>query len=167
MATDKSEPRVGAILKVSVVSVVTLIGLHAALVAYFDRMARAEELRKIGASSPAALLSLRADERERLSSGATPIEKAMHEIVAKGRSGSVPEVAPTISKDLTPLQGWIQMPQVVPGAMTAVPREAPVAVASDAGAPLTADGAAPKPTRPASTAHDNKTPPAKPPPKTP
>ncbi|HEY4013431.1 MAG TPA: hypothetical protein VGM06_08840 [Polyangiaceae bacterium] len=157
MATDKSEPRVGAIFKVGVVSVVTLIGVHAALVAYFDRMARAEELRKLGQATPAALLSLRADERERLSSGPTPIEKAMHEMAAKGRAGVVPDVMPTVSKDLAPLQGWVQMPQAVPGAMTATPRQVPVAAPPDAGA-LAADGGVAKAPHAARATPDKESP---------
>jgi len=166
MATDKSEPRVGVIFRVGVISVLTLIGVHAALVAYFDRMARAEELRKMGEANPAALLSLRADERERLSSGPTPIEKAMHEMAAKGRAGVAPDVVPTVSKDLTPLQGWVQMPQAVPGAMTATPREVPVAMPPSDGGAFAPDGAAKaaKPTPPA----PHKPSPTKPPaPKTP
>jgi hypothetical protein len=46
--SDKSEPRVGLILQVGVLAIVTLIATRAVLQAYFDRMERAEITRKIG-----------------------------------------------------------------------------------------------------------------------
>ncbi len=148
----------------ALLSVLTLVGVHAALVAYFDRMARAEELRKVGDAVPAPLLNLRADEHTRLTSGPVSIEAAMQEIAARGRAAASPDIMPSASKDLTPLQGWTQMPLAVPAAMTAVrpePPPAPAQLAADAGsqAPL-------KGTKAVHPAHDGGAP-SKPPPKSP
>jgi hypothetical protein len=152
MATDKSEPRSGVILKVGALSIVALVAAHATLVAYFDHIAQAEEHRKFGDVKPEALLNMRADEKERLSSGPMPIDKAMQQIAARGRMGASLDIVPTASRDLAPLQGWSKMPAEVPGAMTA-PREATAATAGappmvDAGAAAFVDGAAPKALRP-------------------
>jgi hypothetical protein len=140
MALDNTQPKVGAIAQVAVLAIVTLLATRVGLLAYFDHMARAEEYRKVGSLSPEALHSVRADEKQRLSSGAMPIDKAMQMMAAKGRLGASPDVAPSASaKDIAPLQGWTRMPAEVPPAMTAVPPPpAPEAVASDAGAPPTA-----------------------------
>jgi hypothetical protein len=148
MATDKSEPRNGIIAKVAVVAIATLVVVRAGLVTYFDRIASAEEHRKLGEAKPAALLGLREDEKARLYSGPLPIDKAMQQIAAKGRQAS-PEISPTASKDLAPLQGWVRMPAQVPTEMTAEPLPAAPAfgadAAKDAGAAATTiDGAVPK-----------------------
>jgi hypothetical protein len=137
MATDKTEPRTGLILRFGALAVVTLLIVHAALSAYFDRMAKAEELRKLG--TPAALTSLRADEKARLSSGATPIDRAMQTLVDKGRMGAGPAIAPTVSKDVAPLQGWSKMPGEVPPAMTAAPPPPPAEVPDAGGAAASAN----------------------------
>jgi hypothetical protein len=177
MATDKSEPRVGVILKVGLISVVTLVVSHSLLSAYFDDMARAEEHRKFGEVKPEALISVRADESARLSSGPEPIERAMHEIAARGRVAASPDIVPTASKDLAPLQGWTQMPIVVPPAMTAAPEQPAVggqaifdagsAAAVDAGA-AAAEGGAAKPAKtPPVRPHPERSPPVQIPPKSP
>lgn len=130
MATDKSEPRVGLILKIACASIVTLIATHAVLTSYFDEIARAEEHRKYGEVKPEALTAERDDEKARLSSGPTPIEKAMQEIAKRGRTEASPVIAPSASKDLAPLAGWVKMPLQVPEAMTAAPPEAPPAASA-------------------------------------
>ncbi|MGH7435245.1 MAG: hypothetical protein ACRENE_06195 [Polyangiaceae bacterium] len=135
MATESSEPRIGLILKLAGVCLVTLIAVHLLLGAYYDRMAKAEELRKIGA--PEALVNLRADEKTRLTSGQMPIDQAMKALTDKGRMAVSPAIAPTVSKDVAPLQGWAKLPVDVPPEMTAPPPppiEAAPAVAGDAGA---------------------------------
>jgi hypothetical protein len=131
MATDKSEPRIGLIVKVGVLSVVTLVVLRVALDAYFDHEARAEQQRKIGDAKPEMLLSLRADEKQRLGSGPTPIDQAMQQLAVRGRLGLGPEVTPKGLHDMAPLQGWVKMPAEVPSAMMA---------AADGGAERAADG---------------------------
>ena len=138
MATDKSEARVGVILKVGLFSTLTLVAAHVVLAAYFDDIARAEERRKFGDVKPEALLSVRADESARLSSGPVPINVAMHQIATRGRVAASPDIVPTSSKDLAPLEGWVQMPLTVPPAMTA-PHEEPVIPGTDAGAQATSD----------------------------
>ena len=167
MATDKSEPRVGLIFKVGGLSIVTLIVVHSALVSYFDRIARAEEHRKLGEAQPEALLSLRADEKARLASGSMPIEKAMQEVAAKGRK-ALPDVAPAASRDLTPLQGWQKMPAEVPPEMTA-PAPPPPGLAAPPGdggaASLATDAGAGKKDRArgeAGAGRTTKTPPKQP-----
>jgi hypothetical protein len=150
MATDQSEPRVGVILKVAVVAIATLAAVHVALVTYFDQIAQAEEHRKFSDVVPEALMSVRADERARLASGPMPIDKAMQQIAARGRM-AIPDIMPTVSKDIAPLQGWTKMPAEVPPAMTAAqpsPASSAQAVGMDAGVAAVADGAAPKAAKP-------------------
>jgi hypothetical protein len=149
MATDKSQPRVGLILKIGALAIVTLLVVHATLVAYFDDVAQAEEHRKFGEVKPEALLSVRADERSRLSSGSMPIDKAMQQLAARGRTAASPDIMPSASKDLAPLQGWTKMPGVVPPAMTA-PEPPPVlGPPGDAGAAVRIEGGAPRGNQPA------------------
>lgn len=144
MATDKSEPRVGVIAQVAVVSIVTLVATHAALVAYFDRASYEEEMRKVGAAPPDALMSVRASEKERLSSGSLPIDKAMQQLTSKGRMNASPDIMPSASRDVAPLEGWTKMPGSVPPAMTAVPT-APPPVTSASAAPSSSASPPPGP----------------------
>jgi hypothetical protein len=130
MAFDKSEPRVGLIFQIGLFVVVTLVGIRAALISYFANISGDEEHRKIGMVVPTALLSLRADEDQRLKSGPMPVEQAMQAIVAKGRMGASPDIVPSASRDMGPMQGWMKMPNEVPSQMLA-------AMASDGGAPVT------------------------------
>jgi hypothetical protein len=167
MATEKSEPRVGLIVKVGALAVGTLIVVVAGLTAYYDDIARAEEHRKFGEVKPEALMNLRADEQARLNSGATPIDKAMQQVAARGRMAASPDIAPSFSKDVAPLQGWLKMPAEVPSAMMATePPPAPGATIGDAGAGSGVDGAVPKGNRP-DRARPDGGPVAKPPPKHP
>jgi hypothetical protein len=135
MATDSSEPRVGLIAKVGVFSIVVLLCTRAALGTYFDFMEQAEKERKIGLVKPEALLSLRAAEGASLSSGAMPIDKAMAQLASRGRMGLGPDLAPTASRDVAPLQGWAKMPsEVPPGMLADAGPPAPVVTVADAGA---------------------------------
>jgi len=151
MATDKSEPKVGMIAKIAVLCIATLIGVHEALVAYFDQVAQAEEYRKVGSETPQALLNARADEKQRLETGPMPIQKAMQALEAKGRTGASPAIDPTASRDIAPLQGWAKLPHEVPSPMMAPePSAAPAtsssaAPAASAPAPKGAPKTAPKP----------------------
>jgi hypothetical protein len=149
MATDKSEPRVGVILKVAVLSIVSLVAARFFLFAYFDHIAQAEEHRKFGDLKPEALLNVRADEKARLASGPIPIEQAMHEIAAKGRSAS-PDIMPSASRDFAPLQGWSKMTIEAPSPMMAPESDAGLAAHSivDAGGAAAADGASLKTNKP-------------------
>jgi hypothetical protein len=135
MATDSSEPRVGLIAKVGVFSVVVLLCTRAALGTYFNFMEQSEKERKIGLVKPEALMSLRAAEGASLSSGSMPIDKAMAQLASRGRMGIGPELAPSASRDVAPLQGWAKMPSEVPPAMLAdAGPSAPMATVVDAGA---------------------------------
>jgi len=108
---------------------------------YFDNIASAEELRKVGQTVPEALISLRADEDQRLKGGAMPIDKAMQGLVARGRMAASPDIMPSASRDFAPMQGWSKMPGEVPSAMLAPPpepAEPTAAPKTDAGAPAIA-----------------------------
>ncbi|HEY3820194.1 MAG TPA: hypothetical protein VGL81_23680 [Polyangiaceae bacterium] len=155
MASDKSDPRVGLILQVGVLAIVMLLATRAFLQAYFDRMDRAEIARKIGPH--AALIDLRAEEKQQLSSGPMPIDKAMQMIAAKGRLNASPDIMPSASKDRAPLEGWTKMPGHVPGAFALPPVEpapapssltAPSASTAPSGAPSAAPPQHPQPQQP-------------------
>jgi hypothetical protein len=144
MPTEPTEPKTGLIARLGVMAIVTLLLTHAGLNAYYDRMAKAEELRKVG--TPEALANLRTDEKTRLSAGSLPIDKAMQQLVDKGRMNAGPAIAPTVSKDVAPLQGWTKMPGAVPPAMTAAPTPTSAEPAADGGAmAVDAGGQAAKP----------------------
>jgi hypothetical protein len=153
MAIDKSEPKVGAIAQVGVVSIVALVLTHAALVAYFDKASYDEEMRKVGTAPPDALMSVRASERDRLSGGPMPIQQAMDKLAHAGRMSASPDIAPSVSHDNSPLEGWSKMPGLVPSAMLAPPpapsasEAAPAASAAPSAAPSTAPApsSAPRP----------------------
>jgi hypothetical protein len=170
MATEPTSPKTGIILKGAVIAIGTLLVVHGALVAYFDHYAQAEELRKFGNIAPEALMSLRADEKERLHSGPVPIDRAMQQLATRGRTAS-PEITPNAAapKDLAPMQGWTKLPTEVPSPMAAPPSSAsPSASPLDAG-PATApseSSAAPKP-KPERSRPDRGATPSKPVPKNP
>jgi hypothetical protein len=170
MATEPTSPRTGLIFKGAAIAIGTLIAVHGALVAYFDHFAQAEEQRKFGDMKPEALMSLRADEKERLHAGPVPIDRAMQELATRGRTAN-PAITPAASaKDLAPLQGWVKMPAEVPAAMSAAqPSAAPSAFTVDAGAAAVAPadaGVAPK-LKPASPHPDRGPTPSNFPPKNP
>jgi hypothetical protein len=124
MATEKAEPRVGLIVSIGIIAILIFGGVRTGLVAYFDEMRAEETYRKVGAVKPEALINMRADEKQRLSSGPMPIDQAMKSLVAKGRTGASPDIMPSASKDTAPLQGWTKMPQAIPSPMMA-PSDAP------------------------------------------
>jgi hypothetical protein len=143
MATDKSQPRVGLILQVGALACVILLVVHAALVSYFDHMAHGEEFRKIELAKPQALLSVRSDEKQRLTRAAMPIDKAMQIMsTTEGRGSTGAGLMPRPSMDVAPLQGWMQMPSEVPVAMT-VDAGALAPAGSDGGEGSTDAGVAP------------------------
>ena len=82
---------------------------------------------------------VRADEKQKLSSGAVPIDQAMQMLEQKGRMGASPVIVPAPEKvDISPMQGWIKMPAQVPA-----PLEAAASAAAPAPAPSGAPSAAP------------------------
>jgi hypothetical protein len=152
MATEKSsDPRTLLVMKIGLLAIVTLIGVRAALVAYFDRMVQEQVQIKAGGIAPEALISLRQSEKDRLTSGPMAIDKAMAKIAEKGRMNASSDIAPQQSRDIAPLQGWTKMPSEVPPPMMAVPSAAPTdsapPTATDAGAPVISDAGvrAPRP----------------------
>jgi hypothetical protein len=146
MASDKQDPRVGLIFQVGILAMVGLLASRAFLQAYFDRMDRAEVARKL--ETPGALVNLRADEKARLTTGATPIDKAMQMMAAKGRMGASPDIMPSASKDVAPLQGWTKLQGQVPPAMTAPPPAPPEPPTSASAAPSAAPAGSEKPKQP-------------------
>jgi hypothetical protein len=134
MATESSDPRIAFILKVGVLAIGTLVVTHLSLVAYFDDMARAETYRKMGSLKPDALNSLRADEKQRLTAGPMPIDHAMQQLAAKGRMGASPDIVPSASRDVAPLQGWMKLPSEVPPPMMAASAAASASVSAAASA---------------------------------
>jgi hypothetical protein len=147
MATESSDPRVGRIAAVALVAIVVLVVTRGALVSYFDAMDRAETYRKVGSLKPEALMSVRADEKMRLSSGPMPIDQAVQRLATRGRMGASPDVVPSASKDMAPMQGWVQMPATVPPAMTAPPPP-PAPSTSSSAAPASSASGAPAPGAP-------------------
>ncbi len=121
MATDKSEPKVGLIFRIGLLVIVLLVSIRALLNTYFDEIASAEVLHNRGESIPQPLIDLRASEDERLKSGALPIDKAMQEMVARGRMAVSPDIMPSASRDFGPMQGWSKLPRDVPPATMAPP----------------------------------------------
>lgn len=149
MATDHSPVRFALIVKVGGFAIVTLLAVRVALGSYFDHFTQVEEHRKVGEAKPDALISLRADEAQRLNGGAMSIESAMHELAKRGRMAMNPEIAPTASRDVAPLKGWVKMPSDVPPLMAAEPpgadagADTPAAATGDAGPAKAADAGVP------------------------
>jgi len=134
MAFDKSEPRVGVIFKIGLFAVVILVCIRAALMPYFDSILGEQTHLKFGLAEPTALIALHADEDQRLKGGPMPVDKAMEAIVAHGRMGASPDIMPSASRDIAPMQGWMKLPVDVPSPML-------IAMASDGGAPAVASAA--------------------------
>lgn len=159
MAVDKSEPRVALVAKIGVLAIATLIGVHVALTAYFDQIAQAEVQRKYGDIQPEALMSVRADEKQRLSSGPMTIDQAMQALEQKGRMGAGPAITPAPANvDVSPMQGWLKMPETVPAPLMAAASSAAAAPPAPSGAPSAAPSAAPS----SSTAPSGSAPPRAP-----
>jgi hypothetical protein len=146
MPHEKTDPRTGMIIKIGLLAIVTLIGVRAALVAYFDRLVQEQVQLKAGNIAPEALMSLRQNEKDRLTSGPVAIDKAMAKIAEKGRMNASPDIVPQQSRDIAPLQGWTKLPSEVPPPMMAVPSAPPTdttvpPAVADAGAAMAADAA--------------------------
>jgi hypothetical protein len=146
MAVDKSEPRMGLILGVTVLAIVGFVLLRWAMISYFWMETDAEEYAKYSSARPDQRIRLRTAQIERLQNGPVPIDQAIH-LVAAGTRPAVIEPRP--SNDVGPMQGWSQRPlaftapPAVGGTNPAPtpPIGAPPAAAPAAGPPPT--GAAP------------------------
>src|SRR5262245_40692650 len=103
MATEKTEPRIGLITGIAVLTIVTVVLLRFFLISYFNQMDDDEAFRKIGGRSPQQLVTQRAHERELLENGTVPITQAMQLVAQSGRPAAI---APQPSTDFQALQGW-------------------------------------------------------------
>ena len=144
MATDKSEPKIGNIVKIAVVSIVTLLAIRLGLVTYFNHMFDNERRMKyVEMGMPKDLKDLRADEAKRLSG----VDQSMQMLATKGRMepGIEPQ-QPKAENAKDTLMGWMQMPRVSDDA-AAPPAPATTSHdATDAGAAATGDAATPNAT---------------------
>ncbi len=143
MATDSTDPRVGLIFQIGVLSVGIFAGVHAGVSSYFDRMVRDETYRKVGSVPASALQAMREEQQQKLAAGAMPITKSMEMLATKGRMGASPAIMPNTSTDIAPLQGWTQMPGTVPPTMMPPPDPTPAPAASSSAAPAGSASAAP------------------------
>jgi len=107
MATEKTEPRIGLIVTIAVLTITIILGLRFFLVSYFSQMNDEENFRKSAGRAPAQLVRQRARDRAHLENGAVPITQAMQLIAQGGRPEAI---APQPSTDFSALQGWSQRP---------------------------------------------------------
>jgi len=138
MATERTEPRIGLIVGLTLLAVCIFFGLRAYLVSYFYMIAD-DEIAAKAAGVPRArrlLAQTRQREQTTLNAGTTPLVAA----VAAIGSGERPAVvAPRPSDDLSAMQGWGLMPRNYQ--MPALPVVAPAPAAPPA--PPTAAAPAP------------------------
>jgi hypothetical protein len=112
MASDKTEPKTGLILRIMAISVVTLVLARFGLISYFKQRMDDEVQRKVLTVRSQELDDLRKREQEAFGAAKIPVDKAMQRLAAEGR---VPELTPQQSTDDSPLKGWQQMPREVHG----------------------------------------------------
>jgi len=156
MGSENSEPNNINIVKIGILSIVTLVAVRFGLVSYFQIQKDAEYTVKIGAVVPADLTKLRGEEKRFLTESKTPITKAMEMVAKGGAAMAMPEMAKAPSADMQPMTGWLQrprpqpeapmvvMPAVLPstdGGVATVGDAGPVAASTDAGAPAADAGA--------------------------
>jgi hypothetical protein len=148
MATDNTEPKSGLVLRLAVVSIVTVVAVRFLLLSYFESLMGEEYTAKVGAYRSDTLAALKAEADKTLTGGPMPIEKAMGLVASRPRQ-ELATIAPKPSDDLAPMIGWTQKPLAAPAPAAAAPPAdadagAPAAASGDdAGALSTADGAAP------------------------
>lgn len=163
MAHEKSDPKIGIIVTIGLVAIVTIGGLRQALISYFGWMHDQEQQTKYALQKPQQLIDLRADEAKRLNGGPMPIASSMKMLAADKRQtpGMEPKAAdPMREKDT--MAGWAQMPRPLPAGMSDDDAGAPAPLAAgDAAAAVmdaaasTAQDAAPKATTDAGAAPHN------------
>ena len=128
MATDDSQPRNQLILIIAAVTVVTLFALKFVFDSYFIGMMEGEA--KAKQAQPEELWKLREDEKKKLEGSPVPIQKAMGDLVSKGREGSS-LIAPQASDDDGPMVGWSQGTRALQGAPAAHGGAAPEGATTD------------------------------------
>lgn len=122
MATDKTEPKVGLIVKIGVLAIVSVVGVRIGLVSYFRASLAEERQRKYEMQQPDILQKVRDDEAKAMGN----VEASMKAMAGGQRAAGI---EPKQSNDMAPMEGWRLMPRPVPAAPAEVP---------DAGAPATA-----------------------------
>lgn len=138
MASDQTEPRTEVIIRLAIVSVLTVVGMRYGLVSYFNTKYDEEYAVKIAGKRNGELEELRKEYEQKVVGGALPIEKAMQLVATSPRASLSEAIAPKPSDDLAPVVGWGLDPKPLPEPPVA---PAPSADATDAGATAT-DGAA-------------------------
>jgi hypothetical protein len=143
MAVDNSPVQNRIIVVVGALVLLLLVGLKFVFDSYFADMT--DEVMRSKLVDPVALKEHREAEQKRLTSGPMPIDKAMADLAAKGRStpdSLGPDLTPKQSDDLTPMAGWVKLPHEVPHAAAPAATDAGVTTvpAADAGAAPTTAG---------------------------
>lgn len=107
MATDKSEPRIGLIVGIGLLSIVTLVGLRVLLQSYFITVTEDEQRAKVFGQPARQVQHLREAEQQQLAGGPMPIDRAVR---ALGEGARPAGISPQPSTDWGALQGWTQRP---------------------------------------------------------
>jgi hypothetical protein len=122
-----------AYLGTAIATTIGLFTLQAICVSYIDVSVVHASLAT--ASQDPTIAGKRAQEAQKLSSGAMPLERAKEALAQRGRAVSN-KIAPAQSTDLSAMSGWIHQPAFAPYVPKAAPVAAPVeASASDEAAP--------------------------------
>jgi len=136
MATDRTEPPIGRIVGITLLSLGTLVALRFGFQSYFlQRYERRQQEVVLGQQS-ALLATARSEAAQRLSG----INAAMDAVAGSNRPSVV---TPAPSTDTAALQGWGMLPRPVPA--TPAPAPAPAPTPDPAVAPPPAAAAAPAP----------------------
>jgi hypothetical protein len=102
---DDSPPRNDIILGLTLVSLMTLVGLHFVFGSYFTDQTEAQVREKILTRGGDEVAALRTEEARKLHHGKVPIEQAMTALAQEGRGG-IPVIAPRPSEETDALKGW-------------------------------------------------------------
>ncbi len=153
MAHESSNPKVKVMIIAAILSGVGLMAFDAVFRSYYTAMMEDEESEKVLTVAPKQLLELRAAEKQRLTSAALPIDRAMKELSTRGREDpglkdvSKIDISPQPSNDQGALTGWGMLAKAVPAPAPAPSDHAdggaPTVHAGDGGAALATDAGAP------------------------
>src|SRR5947209_5269424 len=121
MATDKSEPRVGLIVKVAGLAIVVFIGVRFGLVSYFEGVQDDIRAKQAAEEEHPELDQVRQREQS-LDKGPTPISNAMQTLANTDRSRKgINGIDPQPSNDMRAVTDcWAKMP-CDGGGLAAVP----------------------------------------------
>lgn len=145
MATDRTEPPIGRIVGITLLSLGTLVALRFGFQSYFlQRYERRQQEVVLGQQS-ALLATARSEAAQRLSG----INAAMDAVAGSNRPSAV---TPAPSTDTAALQGWGMLPRPVPVAPAPAPAPAPTPDPAAAPAVPAPAAAAPAPAVPAPAA---------------